>query len=157
MKLIREINNNYGNCLASKCSDHGCQVKLDRINSNHILVSGGKYQRYFKYKDKLCDFILFDCIDSAKYRLAVIEMKGGKLDEFDIKDLHKQLQNGANIADKLSRSYEVQVFIPVTGKKKKVDPMARKALLMKKEYRVRFRDFFELIEILKHNGSLKFT
>jgi hypothetical protein len=157
MKLIREIRRDYCNCVASKCSDHGCHVKLDKINSNHVLVCGTDYQRHFKYHDKLCDFILFDCVDGSKYRLAVIEMKGGKLDKFDIKDLHEQLQNGANIAAKLSSSYEVQAFVPVTVKKKGVDPMARKTLLMNEKYRVRFKGFFELIEILQHDASLEFT
>ena len=101
--------------------------------------------------------MLFDCVDSCKYRLAVVEMKGGKLDKFSIKDLHEQLQNGANIADKLSSSYEMQAFIPVTVKKKEVETMARKTMMMKKEYWVQFRDFLEMIEIMKHSRSLEFT
>jgi hypothetical protein len=157
LKLIRKIKNEYGSCLASKCSDYGCQVKLDKISSGHILISGKKYQHYSKYNNKLCDFILFDCIDSSNYRLAVVEMKGGKLGKFSIKGLHEQLQNGANIADKLSRGYEVQAFKPVTVKKKEVDTMARKTMLMKKEYWVQFRDFLAIIEILKHGRSLEFT
>lgn len=157
MKLIKEINNSYGNCLARKCGDTGCRIKLDRIDSKHIIISGTKYQRYFKYYDKLCDFILFDCNQNDKYRLAVIEVKGGKLDIFDIRGLHKQLQNGAKIANRLSTSYEVQAFMPVTVKKKRIDIMARKTLLMNKKYWVRFREFFEIIEIFKHNRSLKFN
>lgn len=157
MKLIREIKSNYGSCLASKCSDYGCRVKLDKISSNHILISGTKYQRHFKYNEKLCDFILFDCIDSGEYGVAVVEMKGGKLGKFSIKDLHRQLQNGADTADKLSTSYEVRAFIPVTVKKKKVDTMARKTMLMKREYWVRFRGLLRTIEILKHGRSLEFS
>jgi hypothetical protein len=156
MKLIKKINSECGNCLARRCGDSGCRVKLDRINSKHIIISGTRYQRYFRYKDKLCDFILFDCNDDGTYRLAVIDLKGGKLDIFDIPGLHKQLQNGANIAEKLSASYKVGVFMPVTVKKKRIDVMARKTLLMNKKYWVRFKEFLELIEIFEHNESLKF-
>ena len=157
MKLIEEISNSHGNCLARKCGDAGCRIKLDRISSKHIIISGTKYQRYFRYRHKLCDFILFDCNQNDKYRLAVIETKGGKLDIFDIRGLHEQLQNGAKIANGLSASYEVHAFIPVTVKKKRIDVMARKTLLMNKKYWVKFRGFFEMIEICKHNRSLKFS
>ncbi len=157
MKLIKEINKTYNSCLASKCSNAGCKIKLDRICSKHVLISGTKYQRYFHYTDKLCDFILFDCISNVEYRLAVIEMKGGNLSEYSIKDLHKQLQNGADIAHTLSSSHVVQTFIPITVKKKRVSVMASKTLLMNSKYKVKYKHFFEMIKILKHNMSLEFT
>ena len=157
MRLIEEIEENYANCIASRCRDAGCRIKLDKVCSKHILISGEKYQRWFNYNNKLCDFILFDCTGSVKYRLAVIEMKSGNVDEHDMKGIHEQLQNGANIADQLSSSYEVQSFIPVAVKKKGLHVMASKTLLMNDKYKVRFRSFCEMIKILKNDGSLEFT
>jgi hypothetical protein len=143
-------------CIASGCSNVGCKLNLDKIASNHVIISGSKYQQHFHYSKKLCDFILFDYLIGVEYRLAVIEMKGGNLGKDDIKTFHSQLQNGADVACVLSRSFKIKTFIPVTVKKKSLNPMASKTLLSQKKYMIRFQYYYERIKILKHNTSLTF-
>jgi len=154
MKLIKEIRADLGDCLASRCGDSGCRVRLDKIHSQHVIVSGTKYQGNREYRDKLCDFMVFNCDGSSTYRLAVIDTKGGI---FDIDGLHRQLQNGADVAGRLSGSYRIEAFVAVAVKKQRIHVMARKAMLGNRKYWVRLREFFEVIRILKHDRSLKFS
>jgi len=156
MQLIEEIASTYCNCVATRCKDSGCMIKLDQINSSHVIISGTKYQNYYSYTQKLCDFLLFDCDTDSEYRLAVIEMKSGNLVTTDIKDIHEQLQNGANIAEVMSNQHDVEYFVPVMVKKKSIDPMITKTLLMTDKYRVKFKQHDEKIRIQRHNTSMVF-
>lgn len=67
------------------------------------------------------------------------------------------MQNGADVAGRFSGSYQIESLVAVAVKKQGIDVVARKAMLMNRSYWVRFREFFEVIRMLKHERSLRFS
>lgn len=155
MAVKDSLNDTYADCICTNCGDSGCNVRLDKLSHDHILISGTKYQEVHNYTDKLCDFIVFDCVSQTLIRLAVVELKGGNVDSDDICLIYKQLQNGASVADMVAKGSEAEEFTPVLVKGKRIDPMVPK-ILRKEKFKIRFRSFHKSIRIIRCGSSLEF-
>lgn len=155
MAVKDSLNDTYADCICINCGDSGCNVKLDKLSHDHILISGTKYQEVHNYTDNLCDFIVFDCVSQTLIRLAVVELKGGNVDSDDISLIHKQLQNGASVTDMMVKGSGVEEFIPFLVKGKRIDPMVPK-ILIKEKFKIRFRSFHKSIRIIRCESSLEF-
>lgn len=155
MSLVDRLRTDYCDCLSKRCSDEGCRVKLDLIERNHVLISGKHYQECGGFGAELCDFILFDCNSASRVRLATVELKGGDLDEDEVKKGHRQLQNGALVADEMAGGEAVAVFVPFLVKSKGINSMASR-LLLRDRFKVTFRTFAEFIRVVRSNSSLRF-
>ncbi|MBN2240149.1 MAG: hypothetical protein JW712_10280 [Dehalococcoidales bacterium] len=153
MSLADRIENNYSNCLVTRCIDQGCRLKLDKISDDHIIISGGKYQEYFDFNQNLCDFFIFDLVHQDHSRVAVVELKSGTIDEGEFEKAFRQLQNGANIVNKLVNGFNINVFVSGIVKGKRINAMAVR-MLRKTKYMIQFRDKKVPIRIIRCGDSL---
>lgn len=156
MSLKADLIRQYPSCICSQCRDSGCLVKLDEISNDHLVVSGTSFQHSHGYGEALCDFMVFDRASQNPIRLALLELTKGDVDTEDIDMVHGQLQNGALIADHMTRSVRVLVFNAYLAKGKGLSAMVPK-ILNKKKYFVRFRTFCERIQVIRCGSSLIFS
>ena len=103
----------------------------------------------------MCDFIVFDNASSNPVKLAVLEMKGGTIDESEFERAYNQLKNGAELADRIAHGVEVADFMPCLAKSQGLNPFAAR-MLNNDNYRVRFRTFLKSIRTLHSGESLGF-
>lgn len=155
MCIADKLRSEYSECICTGCNDKGCQIKLDRLSPNHVVIGGSKYQEKFHYSEKLCDFIVFDFEEDSPAKVAVLEHRGGTVDEDDIDRAHEQLTNGASIAEGIIGSVEVSQFIPRIAKGKTLSPFASRRLA-KDQYKVKFRRSYEPIKVIRCSTSLTF-
>ncbi len=146
----------YCDCLSTVCRDEGVYVELDRIATNRVLISGNKYKELRHYSDELCDFILFEFDYNPCTKLALIEMKGGSLDQDDAKKAHGQLQNGAYIAGRMSAAEPRVIFRPflVKRRNKRINKFAGQILNMPK-YWVNFGSISRQIKVVNSGESIE--
>ena len=154
MGLVDTLRIDYCDCQSRRCSGDGCRIKLGLLWHNHVLISGTKYQQSRGFTLELCDFILFDSDSMNNVRIAAIELKGGYLDEDEVRKGHSQLQNGALVADQMAQQNEIDTFSPFLVKRKGINSMAVRLLLSDK-YRVIFRGEPEFIKLVKSGSSLQ--
>lgn len=95
-------------CATRHVRESGCSVVLPAPPAAWAAISGTKYQMQHDYNDKLCD-LLFAWNRAADLAASVLEMKSGK---FDVDDVVKQLQNGADIIDDLLKGLACN-FLPI--------------------------------------------
>ena len=153
MSLPNNLLSNYHKCTSSHCNDAGCRIKLDRLYSHHIIISGTKYQQCLGYSEPLCDFIVFDSDCSNELRVFTVELKGGNVELQDIRKAHTQLQNGASIVENMVGNTSVTAFYARLAKGKNVNVMVPKFLRLEK-YKVRFRQFSVEIALIRCDSSL---
>jgi hypothetical protein len=91
------------------CVDHSACCEIDRLEEGRcsiipprlprIIVRGEKYRDNHGWEGKISDGVVFWHYLSGPGDLAVVELKGGKVD----RDTTEQLQGGANLAELLSK------------------------------------------------------
>ena len=125
-------------------------MKLDKIPSDHLLLSGSKLQVQFKYTEPLCDFIIFINVSKGPVKVIAIELKSGTVDESEFNRAHKQLLNGAALANKIAGSTQVASFDTYIVKTNMNSFAAR--MLKNDKYRINFRTLRTQIKSL-HCGD----
>lgn len=96
-ELLRSIGH-QACCSVTRAAEMGCTVVLPSDSRQWLCLSGTNYQANHGYSDKLCDFILFWERQPGLLWLATIELKGRS---FNARNVGKQLQNGADVAETL--------------------------------------------------------
>lgn len=155
MNLKQHIYKNYANCLESRCKDRGCLIKLDNISSDHVIISGEKYKNTYKYSSELCDFILFDNVSKKNVQTAVLELKGGEVDESEFYRAFSQLKNGAAIADQISKETEIITFVVCLAKGGKINTIASR-MLVNDKFTIVLRGIRKYIKVISCGDSIKF-
>jgi hypothetical protein len=155
MSLKEKLNQEYTQCVCRNCVDEGCTIVLDKISKDHILISGKKYKKIYSYSDELCDFVLFDHATENPVRIALLELKGGRVDEREFKKAYDQLKNGAVVASNMAVSVDVVDFVPYLAHGGGMNAFAAK-MLDNPKYKVRFRTSSKSIKTLHCGSSLPF-
>jgi hypothetical protein len=118
-------------------------------------MNGEKYKSLYRYTSNLCDFFVFDNVSSNPIRVAVMDMKGGTLDENKFKIAFNQLTNGALIVDAIVSTIDVDQFIPRLVVEKGINPFASRMMASDK-YKITFRTFSKYIKTIHKGQSLIF-
>lgn len=87
--LRSPINAQY---LSNSCSRDGCQVSMEGVPSQRIVIDADKAFSAHGFQDKKCDYVLFFFYDTGQQLVAApIELKSGHVDASTAAD---QLQQG---------------------------------------------------------------
>ena len=112
----------------------GCQVYMDRMPSERILIDADLALPTFGFTGSRCDFILFLIVASEDLLVvAPIELKGGG---FKASKVSKQLQSGARFAEKVVPVGFNSTCQPILFHAKGV-PKAQRTRLNRQEIRYR--------------------
>jgi hypothetical protein len=152
MSLKKLVSTKFASCLSTACQNEGCRVKLDKIQSPHLLVSCVKYKIINNIDQRLCDFLLFVLPSQRPTSLRILELKGGTVGTKEFVRAHDQLQGGALLAESLDSKGEITDFNAHLVKKG-IHPMAARMLLNPK-YMVTFRGKSKTIRPLTCGDSL---
>jgi len=151
MTLKSVLKSNYAQCLSRACVDKGCKVKLGKLRPDHIVLSGTKYQLVFNYTQNLCDFLIFVNVSANPISLALVELKG-YVDEQEFDTAYSQLKHGAEIADQIASSSDVDHFAAYIAKTGMNAFAAR--MLVNPKFQIGFRGLRKPMKPLRCGDSL---
>ena len=140
-------------CLVSgKLTKDGCSVLLKDAPQPRLVVDFDKPGSPLTQNETRCDYLFFAEEDDFSW-IAPIELKKGKL---HAKEVIKQLQAGANVAEKVTKKWTSESegfkFRPVAVCGGTVHKGSIKIL---KDNPVKFRRVFEPVRTIRCGGTLK--
>ena len=136
VKFLEGIRSRVGeDHFTDDCSRDCCEVSLDGISADRLIVDVDSAFPAFGGRGKRCDFILFVEIDRASLLVAPVELKSGG---FDAGDLLKQLRSGAKFGDELSPKSNAPYCRPVLIHGRALGTWQRKKL---NEAKIPFRGY----------------
>ena len=92
------------------CSREGCQVFLEGVPRERVIVDAERAFEARRHKGKRCDFIVFLVGSAGELLTAPIELKSGRV---DVSDAVQQLQEGATISDSIATKASGAVCRPI--------------------------------------------
>ena len=138
-------------CQVKRCRKEGCTVSMAGIRGQRVIVDLDCEDLNLPPNQTLCDYIFFGAKerDADKDWVVPMELKKGNV---DVSEVTKQLQGGANIADRIIPPDASMNFTPVvaSGRLSKIEQRR----LRNMSNRVRFRGKSEIVQRIRCGDSL---
>lgn len=122
---------------------------LDDIGSARILIDCDKYKSQYHVTGPICDYILL--WQRAGIRMAVIEMKGGRLQAGQVL---AQIRNGVRIVEERFGSKRIDLFLPLALHGRRLGTMDYKVLKQDRN-RIVFKGRKYFVEVYRCGESLR--
>ena len=117
--------------LSETCRKDGCRVSMKDVPTSRIVVDADRAFPAHNVEGKRCDYVLF-FIDTAADTLVIVpmELKSGRVNASEASKASKQLQAGAEFANRFTRGHSgvKPTCHPILFYGKGIHPMERKAL-----------------------------
>ena len=126
VKYLEDIRNEVGeDNVTSDCSRDCCEVSLEGVAAERLIVDVDAAFPALGKKGKRCDFIVFLEFDDDSLLVAPLELKSGG---FDASDVLRQLRSGAKFGEELSPKNNAPYCRPVLIHGKPLGTWQRKKL-----------------------------
>ena len=131
---IESIRRNHPDYMTRSCRENQCRLQLDDVSSASLaIIHGTKYQRNYRFTEKLCDRIVF--CEEYGFVLAAVELKSGGT--IHLSDAITQIQNGLRVAGDILGNRPVAQWFPLLLYNGSMKPNETRLLRTKS---VKFRD-----------------
>jgi hypothetical protein len=131
---IESIRRNHPDCMTRSCRENQCRLQLDDVSSASLaIIHGTKYQRNYRFTEKLCDRIVF--CEEYGFVLAAVELESGGT--IHLSDAITQIQNGLRVAGDILGNRPVAQWFPLLLYNGSMKPNEPRLLRTKS---VKFRD-----------------
>jgi len=88
MQILNCIKNNYNNAVVTRCSEKGCELRLDGLK-NYVVLKG----EVICHDRKICDYIIFKI--NSSIIIGIVELKSKTAHPGEIEE---KLTNGSKMA-----------------------------------------------------------